>query len=216
MKKLCFYDPSVTADVTFKGLPGGRLLAKVGETNFHYLLEPGYVSGEADLHRSNESFPEGHPSRHERLGAIPRRSLVESLKAVSPRFMNEFVRLWRSVSLESVIRQGLIVGARIPAEGELNGVKKVSIKRGPARCTEPMATLIKPPEFYEDVLRPPFAAYLLFKRERQSFSPFAVMFPYCGRRGRTRLRWAKIRDIKRWQSKWETILWRDLQGLLAS
>jgi hypothetical protein len=203
LKEFRFSDPSFPSDITLALLPDGKVLAKVGQ-NFHYTFHPGHVSGEVDLHKTDESFPEGDPSRHERLGAVPRTSILSALDEIGPQFLSEFARLWRPVRLDSVIRQVLVVGARIPTDSEVAGVKKISIRSGPASSAEPFARLTKAPEFYEDMLQPPFAAYLLFKPER---SLFAVIFPYARGGEKTKLRWAKITNIRRWQTRWEAVLW---------
>jgi hypothetical protein len=203
LKNLRFSDPSFPSDITIALLPDGKVLAKMG-TNFHYMFHPGHFSGEVDLHQTDESFPEGDPSRHERLGAVPRASILSALHEIGPQFLGEFMRLWRPVQLDSVIRQGLVVGARIPNDSEVAGVKKISIRSGPTCSAEPFARLTKAPEFYEDMLQPPFAAYLLFEPK---LSLFAVIFPYALGSDKIGLRWAKIAHIKRWQTRWEAILW---------
>jgi hypothetical protein len=212
LKNLRISDPGFVSDLTLALLPDGKVLAKV-QSNFHYMFHPGNSSGEIDLHETDESFPEGSPSRHERLGAVPRASILSALDRIGPQFLGEFVRLWRPVKLDSVIRQGLVVGARIPAESEVSDVKKISIRSGPACSAEPFARLTKAPEFYEDMLLPPFAAYLLFTPER---SLFAVIFPYTRDRGNVKLRWAKITDIRCWQARWEAVLWSVGERILAS
>jgi hypothetical protein len=213
LKKLRFSDPSFPSDITLALLPDGKVLANLAQPNFHYTFQPGHFSGEVDLHRTNEAFPEGDPSRHERLGAVPRTSILSALDEIGPQFLGEFVRLWRPVRLDSVIRQGLVVGARIPTDSEVAGVKKISIRSGPACSAEPFARLTKAPEFYEDMLQPPFAAYLLFKPER---SLFAVTFPYARGDGTISLRWAKMTDIRHWQTRWEAVLWDMGERILVS
>jgi hypothetical protein len=212
LKKLRFTHPSVRADITVKFLPDGKMLGKLNSSTFHYMLQPGHRSGEIDLHKTNEKVPKTDPSKHERLGAIRRVSLEELLKAIGPRLMEEFIRLWRPIRLKSVIGRGLFVGARIPTYDELANVKKISIKSGLFGCEKQLLPLIKPPEFYDDVLKPPFAPYFLFKYERREPSLFGVIVPHIGSRGRILLKWAKIENFERWRAKWEPVLWRSLQG----
>ena len=213
-KELRFTDPNVATDVTFmfKGLKGNKMIAVV-EKGFHYTLMPGYSWGEVDLHRTNEQLPADHPDKHERLGAMPRDTFRGILAGIGPHLMAEFVRLWRPIRLDRLIREGLIIGGRVPTDGELGEVEKICLRRGASQLPPQLADSIRAPECYEDVLVPPF--YVRFLYKPHSRAPFAVMFTHLGRSGKARIKWARIQDLLCWTGKWQQIL-REHYELLAS
>ncbi len=205
--KLRFDEPDLKVKaLTVRFLPDGKVLVKLGESNFHYTLHPGHASGTIDLHKTDERLPRSDPSRYESLGAISKSAIEEELRTIGPRLLGEFVNLWRPLRLGWMIRRRLCIGARLPTDLELKGGDGISVKAGPALCPELLASWMKPPEFYEDILCHPNAAYLLFDGKKPSSVPYGTVFTYKGKDGYVRMMWVRDRDLRHWARRWEPVL----------
>ncbi len=205
--ELRFNDPDLKVKgVTLRFLRDGKIVVKLGDGSIHYTLHPGRASGVIDLHKTDERFLDTDPLRHETLALLPKAAVEGSLRAIGPHLVAEFMNLWQPLRLGWMIRRRLGIGLRLPAKVELQPVDKISIKKGPAHCAEPFASRIKPPEFYEEVLQNPSAAFLLFDCRRRSLSPYGAMVTYRGHLGHVQMKWAKFRDLRRWAAKWEPVL----------
>jgi hypothetical protein len=205
-KELRFSDPGVAVDITVKRLRDGKIVVKHGEGPVHYTLHPGRHSGTIDLHETQELLPETDPSKHRTLWRRPKAKILEAIQGMGPRLVVELMSLFRPIRLGWIIRRGLAIGPRIPGELE---VRKLSLRSGPA---EPLPACIKPPEFYEDVLETPFCGYTLYKRERTRDVPYGLMLSCPGPRGKVQLRWASLRDLRRFQARWEPVALSALQS----
>jgi len=204
--ELRFNDPDLKVKaVTVRFLRDGKIVVKLGDGSIHYTLHPGHATGVIDLHRTDERFPDADPSRHETLALLPKAAIEGGLQTIGPHLMAEFMNLWRPLRLGWMIRRGLAIGARLPTNATLEAVKKISIREGPAQYSEPFANWMNPPEFYEDVLQHPNAAYILYDFRKHSSCPYGAMVTYSGCRGHVRMQWAKVRDIRRWAAKWEPV-----------
>jgi hypothetical protein len=212
--KIRFNDPNLNMNsLTLRFLSDGKVIVKLGDGNYHYTLHPGHTSGIVDLHRSDEHFPEGDTRRHRTLGTLRRSAIEDELRPTSPGMIGELMSLWRPIHLGWMIRRRLGIGARLPTGSEVAHVDGISIKQGPSECHAPLSNWIKRPEFYDEVLDYPDAAYILFDCAKRSSNPYAALFTYLGHRGFVQMRWMKFRDLRRWATKWEpTFLaaWRRL------
>jgi hypothetical protein len=164
-----------------------------------------------DLHKTDESHPEGDPARHQRLWALPQHVLIERLTAAGPSLLGDFLILWRPLRLGWMIRRGLAIGPRIPADDCFRGVTAIKTREGPREESGPLNLWMKPPEFYEDVLSQPDNGYLVYDTRKHSSTPHGVLITY-GERPSVRMVWAKTRDLNRWGRRWEP-LFRDICDL---
>jgi hypothetical protein len=211
--KIRFNDPDLkVTSLAVRFLRDGKVIAKLGDENFHYTLHPGHDSGVVDLHKTDERFSLSDPRRYETVGALAKDAIVAEIGAIGPSPIIELMNLWRPLRLGWMIRRRLRIGARLPTDVEVDGI---SVKRGPPDCNEPLASWIKPPEFYEDVLMHPNAAFLLFDCKKPSPFPYGAMITYRDQRGFVQMRWVRIRDLNRWVAKWEPVFlaaWARLRG----
>lgn len=212
-----FSDPEFKPDgLTIRFLPDGKIVVKFGqEQHIHYTLHPGTVSGMLDVHKTNEHFSDADPQRYETVILIPKAAIEEELGRIGPSFLIEMLSLWRPLRLGWMIRRQLVIGPSFPGEDDLQGLKGFSIKAGPASCAEPLASWMKPPEFYEEILERPNVGYSLFDGKKKSRQPYGVAIAYRSPNGDVKLTWARTRDLNRWAKKWEPILlerWTQLQS----
>jgi len=201
--KIRFNDPDLNVtNLAVRVLRSGKVIAKLGDESFHYTLHPGHGSGVVDLHKTDERFPVSDPRRYETLGVLAKSAIVAEVGAIGPSPIIELMNLWRPLRLGWMIRRRLRIGVRLPTSLEVDGI---SVKRGPPDCSEPLAGWIKPPEFYEDVLTHPNAAFLLFDCKKPSSFPYGAMITYRDHRRVVQMRWVRIRDLNRWVAKWEPV-----------
>lgn len=201
--ELRFQDPEFhNNELTVKFLSSGKVVAKLGDGRFHYTLHPGRATGVIDLHKTDESFPEGDPSRHETLWALPQDILVERLTTVGQSFLQDFWRLWRPLRLGWMIRRGLAIGVRIGTDDNFPAVTAIKMREGPRDEDDPLNQSMKTPEFYEDVLSRPDCGYLVHDMRKHSLTPYGVLITY-GKEPWVRMLWAKTRDLNRWSRQWE-------------
>jgi hypothetical protein len=203
-----FSDPEVEPQgLTVRFLRDGKIMVKFGQKeHIHYTLHPGTTSGMVDLHKTNETLAKTDPHRYETVVRIPKAAIEEELEHMSPSFLIEMLRLWRPLRLGWMIRRQLVIGPRFPGEDDLQGLKGFSIKAGPAACAEPLASWMKPPEFYEEILECPNVGYSLFDGRKKSRQSYGVAIAYRSTYGNVKLTWARTRDLNRWAKKWEPIL----------
>ena len=203
--ELRFDDPELKfTGVTVRFLPSGKVLVVLEGTGVHYTLHPGHHSGVIDFHKTNERLPEGDPARYETLAAIGKDDIVRNLEAVGKDPVMDLLRLLRPIRLGWIARRRLGVVA-FPTEAELNGVSSIRIKAGPAEWTESLKSLMKVPEFIDDILLMPNAAFLLFDCRRPTQPPYGVLFKVVGSHGMLSLCWIRLRDLKHWGVAMETI-----------
>jgi hypothetical protein len=197
-------------------LPDGKIVVKFGrEQHMHYTLHPGTASGMVDLHKTNESLPKTDPQRYETVVRIPKATIEEELGQMSASFLIEMLRLWRPLRLGWMIRRQLVIGPRFPDEDDVQGLKGFSIKAGPSAYAEPLASWMKPPEFYDEILERPNVGYSLFDGKKKSRQAYGVAIAYRSTYGDVKLTWARTRDLNRWATKWEPVFlekWTRLQG----
>jgi hypothetical protein len=212
-----FSDPEVKPEgLTVRFLRDGKIVAKFGEEkHIHYTLHPGTASGMVDLHKTNEHFPSGDSQRYETVAVIPMAAIEEELEHIGPSLVNEMLGLWRPLRLGWMIRRRLEIGPRFPSEPDFQKVKGISIKTGPASCAEPLASWMKPPEFYEEILERPNVAYWLFDGRKPSRQAYGVASAYRSSYGDVKLRWARTRDLQRSATKWESLFLRTWERLRA-
>jgi hypothetical protein len=202
--RLHFSDPNLPdKELTIRLLRSGKVIVKLGEGDVHYTLHPGTFSGTVDVHKSDERFPEGDARRYETLKTFKKAAISRALSGIGPDPIIEFWRLWRRLRLGWMVRRRLGIGPRLPSDGL--GVDAISVKRGPSGCDDALASWMKPPEFYDEVLDSPDTAYLLFDSKKPSSALYGVMFTYRGRDGFVRMRWVRSRDLRRWVTKWEPV-----------
>jgi hypothetical protein len=213
-----FSDPEFKLQaLTVRFPPDGKIVVKFGkEQHIHYTLHPGTTSGIIDLHKTNEHLPSTNSQRYETLALIPKSAIEEQLLHIGPSFVIEMLNLWRPLRLGWMIRRRLVIGPRFPSESDLQSVKGISIKAAPASCAEPLASWMKPPEFYEEILERPNVGYSLFDGRKKSRQPYGVAIAYRSPYGDIRLMWAKTRDINRWAARWEPFLLEKWEHLLPS
>lgn len=218
--ELRFNDPDLKVKaVMILFLRSGKVVVKLGDGRIHYTLHPGHASGVIDFHRTDEKFPGGHPCRQETLAFLPKAAIEGGLQAIGPHLVADFISVWRPLRLGWLIRRRLGIGPRLPTGVELGALNKISIREGPAQCSEPIASWMRPPEFYEDVLEHTSAAYILYDCKKRSTCPYGAMLTYGGLRGHVQMRWAKFRDLRRWAAKWEPIVvetWKTLNEKTGS
>jgi hypothetical protein len=203
--ELRFQDPAFhNMELTLKFLPSGKVVAKVGNGRSHYTLHPGTATGVIDLHKTNESYPEGDPGRHERLWALPQDILIKRLAVAGQSLLRDFLMLWRPLRLGWMIRRGLAIGPRIPTDDCFPAVTAIKTRQGPREANDPLNLWMKPPEFYEDVLSRPNGGYLVYDMRKKSFTPYGVLITY-GKEPLVRMLWAKTRDLNRWSRRWEPL-----------
>jgi hypothetical protein len=190
--------------VTVKFLPSGKVLVVLEGTGLHYTLHPGHHSGVIDFHKTNEGLPQGDPARYETLAAIGKDEIIRNLEAVRKDSRMDLLRLLRPIRLGWIVRRRLGVVA-FPTDAELDEVSSIRIKAGPAEWAEPLKSLMKVPEFIDDILLMPNAAFLLFDCRRPTRPPYGVHFKVVGCHGMLSLRWIRLRDLKRWGTTMETI-----------
>ena len=203
-----FTDPEFQLQaLTVRFLPDGKIVVKFGqEQHIHYTLHPGATSGTLDLHKTDERLATTDPHRYETLLLIPKSAIEDELRHMSTSIVTEMLSLWRPLRLGWMIRRGLVVGPRLPGEDDLQELRGFSVKAGPASCGKPLASWIRPLEFYEEILERPNTGYALFDARKESRQPYGVALAYRRTEGDIRLMWAKVRDIRRWSKKWEPIL----------
>jgi hypothetical protein len=202
--ELRFQDPSLRGkEFTLKFLRSGKVVAKFHNGHYHYTLHPGEGTGIVDLHKTDESLPSGDPAKYKRLGALPREVLMERLNAIGYSLLIEFCRLWRPLRLGWMIRRRLAIGPRILTDLHFPEVTAIKAREGLSRPDDPLVAWMKPPEFYEDILRKPNTAYLVYDCRKRSSQPCGVVITY-GRRNWVRMLWARTRDLNRWSRRWET------------
>ena len=203
--ELRFQDPEFRDnELTVRFLRSGKIVAKVGNGRFHYTLHPGTATGVIDLHKTDESFPEGDPARHERLWALPQDILIERMTVVSRSLLQDFWMLWRPLRLGWMVRRGLAIGPRIPTDDNFPKVTAIKTREGPSDASDPLNLSMKPPEFYEDVLSRSNSGYLVYDLRKRSLSPYGVLITY-GKEPWVRMLWAKTRDLDRWSRRWEPV-----------
>jgi hypothetical protein len=203
--ELRFNDPKLKfPGVTVRFLPSGKVLVVLEGTGVHYTLHPGHHSGVIDFHKTNERLLEGDPARYETLAAIGQHEIVRNLEAVGKDPVMDLLRLLRPIRLGWIARRRLGVVA-FPTEVELDGVSGIRIKAGPAEWTEPLKSLMRVPEFIDDILLMPNAAFLLFDCRRPTQPPYGVLFKVVDSHGVFSLCWIRLRDLKRWGAATETI-----------
>jgi hypothetical protein len=209
---LRFSDPDLhTEEVTVRFQPSGKVIVKLAKGT-HYTFHPGMFSGIADVHKSDEDFPEGDPRRYQTLLTFDKDSIVREIGAIGPDPIIEFAKLWCPLRLDWMVQRGLLIGPRLP-DSQLDGFAGISVKRGPSDETLPEC--MKPPEFYGDVLQRPGAAYLLFDSTEPSSEPYGVMISCRGRDGHPQMFWVTHRDLQMWVAKWEPVFiaaWDRISG----
>jgi hypothetical protein len=90
--ELRFQDPAFhNMELTLRFLPSGKVVAKVGNGRSHYTLHPGSATRVIDLHKTDESYPEGDPARYERLWALPQVMLIERLTVAGQSLLLHFL-----------------------------------------------------------------------------------------------------------------------------
>jgi hypothetical protein len=202
--ELRFSSPdSAISALTIRLLPDGKIVAKLGENTSHYTVQPGHNSGIVDLHETRELVPEGDPSRHKTLWRRSKTRIAEDFKSIGPQFVAELMDLLRPIRLGWIVRRNMAIGCRIPGEVELEGVNKISVRRVADSCPEAVPVCLRPPEFYEDVLRPPCGGYVLFKYDHCLYRPYGLMVTCLGQHGKVRMLWARLRDLRKLQTRWE-------------
>ena len=196
--ELRFQDPVFQGnELTLKFLRSGKVVAKIGNGRIHFTLHPGTATGVIDLHKTDESFPEGDPARHERVWALPQDILIERLSVVGPSLLRDFWTLWRPLRLGWMIRRGLAIGPRIQTDDSFPAVTAIKTREGPRDANDPLNLAMKPPEFYEGVLSRPNTGYLVYDLRKKSSTPYGVLITY-GKEPWVRMLWAKTRDMNRW------------------
>jgi hypothetical protein len=203
--ELRFQDPTFHGnELTLKFLRSGKVVAKIGTDRSHYTLHPGTARGVIDLHKTDESFSEGDPARHERLWALRQDILIERLTVVGQSLLHDFWMLWHPLRLGWMIRRGLAIGPRIPTDDSFTAVTAIKTREGPRDANDSLNLWMKPPEYYEDVLSRPNSAYLVYDTRKHSCAPYRVLITY-GKRRWIRMLWAKTRDLNRWSRQWEPL-----------
>lgn len=203
--ELRFQDPAFqNNEITLKLLRSGKVVAKIGNGSSHYTLHPGTATHVLDLHKTNESYLEGDPARYERLWSLPQNILIERLTSVAPSLLRDFWMLWRPLRLGWMIRRGLAIGPRLPADDEFLGVRAIKTREGPREASDPINLWMKPPEFYEDVLSQPNRGYLVYDARKHPPKLLGVLITF-GKLPWIRLRWARTRDLNRWSREWESV-----------
>jgi len=142
-------------------------------------------------------------------------AIEDEVQRMGPSLVNEMLSLWCPLRLGWMIRRGPIIGPGFPSEAEIQKVKGISIKTGAASCAEPLASWMKPPEFYEEILERPNAAYWLFDGRKPSRLPYGVALAYRSVGGEVKLMWARARDLQRSATKWESLFLAKWAQLLA-
>jgi hypothetical protein len=203
--ELRFQDPAFhNMELTLRFLPSGKVVAKVGNGRSHYTLHPGTATRVIDLHKTDESYPEGDPARYERLWALPQGILIERLTVAGQSLLRDFLMLWRPLRIGWMIRRGLAVGPRIPTDDCFPAVTAIKTREGPREASDPLNLWMKPPEFYEDVLSQAHSGYLVYETRKHSSTPCGVLITY-GKRPWVRMLWAKTRDLNRCSRQWEPL-----------
>lgn len=202
--KIRFQHPDLeTPKITLKFLRDRKVLLKFSDEHFHFTLHPGQFSGSLDLHKTNELLPKTDPSKYETLAVLPTRELIQRLASFGPVLLADFLGLWRPLRLGWMIRRGLAIGARFPSAIQLQTVDGISIRQGPVSPNDPIATWMRPPEYYQDVLQEPNVGYLLYDPKKKSSHPYGVLVTYVGRYDSVHMIWARTRDLNRWSKHWE-------------
>jgi hypothetical protein len=203
--ELRFNDPQLKfSGLTVKFLRSGKVLLVLEGTGVHYTLHPGHDSGVIDIHKTNGDVPKGDPARYETLAAIGKDEVVRNQEAVGKDPVIDLLRLLRPIRLGWIARRRLGVGA-FPNETDLDGLSSIRIKTGPAEWAEPLKSWMKVPEFIDDILFMPNAAFLLLDCRRPTRPPYGVLFKVVGSHGVLSLCWIRLRDLKRWGTAMETI-----------
>lgn len=188
---------------TLKFLRSGKVVAKFGNAGAHYTLHPGPTTRVLDLHRTDESYVEGDPARHERLWAMPQDVLVGKLLAGGGELMRDFLSVWRPLRMGWMIRRGLAIGPRIATDLNFPEVRGIKMRDGQTKPDDPLHLSMNPPEFYEDVLTQPNSGYLVYDTRKPGSSPCGVFITY-GAPPYVRMRWAKMRDLNKLGQRWES------------
>jgi hypothetical protein len=70
--ELRFQDPAFqNNEITLKFLRSGKVVAKIGNGRSHYTLHPGTATQVIDLHRTDESYPEGRSCKARKIVVPP-------------------------------------------------------------------------------------------------------------------------------------------------
>jgi len=201
--ELRFQDPAFhDKEFTLMFLRSGKVVAKIGSGGTHYTLHPGSTTQVLDLHRTDESYAEGDPARHERLWALPQDVLVGKLLASGGELMRDFLSVWRPLRMGWMIRRGLAIGPRIATDLSFPEVRGIKMRDGQPKPDDPLHLSMKPPAFYEDVLTQPNSGYLMYDTRKPGSAPCGVFITY-GSPPYVRMLWAKMRDLHKWSQRWE-------------
>jgi len=213
---LSFNDPSLKVrGLTVKFLRSGKVVFKQEGESSHFTLHPGHVSGSIDLHKTDEVALDGEPSKHKTIGTMSKAELEEKLSVIGPHLTVELIRLVRPIRLGWIIRRRLRIGPMIPPESELERISGIRVRAGNPELAEPIKTWTKPPEFYEEVLQHPGAAFYLFDCRKHSSSPYGMLLTYRGLHGHVQMKWFKLRDLRRWAARWEPVVMEILRPLFS-
>ena len=205
--ELRFQDPMFRGqEFTLKFMRSGKVVAKLGSENCHYTLHPGEATGSLDLHKTDESLPAENPARYKTLAVLPHQVLIDRLNAISYPLLIEFCSIWHPISLGWMIRRRLAIGPRILTDVQFPNVTGIKTREGPSRADDPLLARMKPPEFYDEILREPNTAYLLYDWKKRSSIPYGVVVTYARSTRSVRLLWAKTRDMNKWSRRWEPSL----------
>jgi hypothetical protein len=207
LMELRFQDPIFHGkEFTLKFMRSGKVLAKLDTGTCHYTLHPGNSTGSLDLHKTDESLPAHDPAKYETLAVLPHRVLIEQLTVIAYPMLAELCGLWRPLRLGWMIRRQLAIGPRMPTDSNFPNVSAIKLREGPSDPNDPLATWMKPPEFYDEILHQPNTAYLLYDSRKRSPFPCGVVVTYAGSERHVRMLWAKTRDLNEWSRRWEPSL----------
>lgn len=205
--ELRFQDPIFRGqEFTLKFMRSGKVVAKFNAESCHYTLHPGGATGSLDVHKTDESLPAENPDRYKTLAVLPHQVLIDRLNAISYPLLTEFCSLWHPISLDWMIRRRLAIGPRILTDVQFPNVTGIKMREGPSTADDPLLARMKPPEFYDEILREPNTAYLLYDWKKRSSTPYGVVVTYPGPRRSVRMLWAKTRDMDNWSRRWEPSL----------
>ena len=191
-------------EFTLKFLRSGKVVAKLHTENCHYTLHPGHATGSLDVHKTNELLLPDDPAKYETLAGLPHGVLIERLNAIGYPLLSEFCRLWRPLRLSWMIHRRLAIGPRIPTDDQFPDVTGIKTREGPSQSNDQLAASTKPPEFYDEIVREPNTAYLLYDWRKRSSLPYGVVVTYASAERRVGMLWAKTRDLSSWSRRWES------------
>jgi len=196
-----------------KGIEVGDLVVEQGNDKIvmlakssgdHYTLQVGTRSGIMDLHRTWRD--DNGITHHETIFAIHHEQLTELLATFAT--PGEVLKLLRPLRVGWLARHGIgIVHGLDPTTDEQIAAVTRRRKKRLVLDEQQCQAAITVPDYLEDVYNFPDGAFSLFAGTRK----IGIGMKSTDERGKTRLYWLRLRDLRRLATRWDQRLTQAVQ-----